>query len=132
MGQVKHRNSGLQVGSAFATNYDVVEWMILREDSVPEEGLESPQSQEQGGRDPLGEDDPGVRLYQATTGQLGPKSRAELLGILAEYNSKRLFDSTPKLYLWYRDETCRFQSQMRMLLRSRAWCRRTIQQQQTP
>lgn len=65
--------------------------MALLQEAVPEE------SPDKGAREPTEEDDPGVRVSQANTGQLGPESRAELLGILEEYDSKGLFPPNPKV-----------------------------------
>lgn len=70
--------------------------MVFIKEAVPEESPESSQSQGEGPGEEM-EEYPGVGVSQATTGQLEPESRAELLGMLGEYNSKEFFPLNPNV-----------------------------------
>lgn len=83
---MKSIGAGVQVATAFATNCDDVERISLLKEPVPETKQADGHSQEQTTGDFMEEDDPGVRVSQANTGQLGPASRTKLLDITAMHD----------------------------------------------
>lgn len=72
--------------------------MILLKEVVPEtDKLDPAELTPRVGEDTGTQDDLGVRVSEANTGQLGPESRTELLKILEEFNGKGLFPRNPKV-----------------------------------
>lgn len=99
--QTRTLRARVQVATTIATICDDdVESVVLLKESVPEEGLESPQSLEQGENDPAWERGPRSESESGQHGALGSGSRAELLRVPEKFKSKGLLHSTPTLFPW--------------------------------
>ena len=89
--------AGVQVAMAYGTNCDDVERMVLLKQPLPEiRAPEDPPQDETAPRsDPLGTQ--GIRVDEANTGQLGPRSRQRLLDIVNKAATQGLFPANPKV-----------------------------------
>lgn len=94
---VKTLAMGVQVATAYATNCDDVERMLLLKDPTPTPASSRDEKPYPSPTAPDEEPDPGVRVTNANTGQLNHEYRSRLLEILQKFNLLRLFPKNNKI-----------------------------------
>ena len=87
---------GVQVATAYATNCDDLERMLLLKEPAPMPPAPTPPQATAHMPPPAG-DEPDIRVSDAATGQLGHQSRQRLLEVISRAKAKGLFPVNPKI-----------------------------------